>query len=220
MALLVVACKRDAPARKPRVDVTVLATADEDAAHLEALVAQWKQQEGHCVDGDCRTIALSTGGHTTSLAAAGYAATFGSAVDAHPPELSASLGTPDAGAIVITRAGLRFYVLGVPRDGAEAIMQRDIVPSVSLALAAVVVSDLCVKELGEILERNARAWPFLLVAVGRACGPPPPPRHIFSVLLLSAPDGLEQGYGKATLSFDQRTAALLRADGSIVSLVR
>ncbi|MBL9037133.1 MAG: hypothetical protein JNG84_01340 [Archangium sp.] len=229
--VLVAACRRpekslaDAGAEarpRPRVNVTVLATSDETGASAPRVAEVWAANEGHCRDGGCLTLAVSTTGRAAdrseALEALGVVASSALAAN-----LEVDGGAP--GHVVVERGGVRFYVLGlrgVPSvdggiDERNLIdtLQRDIVPAWRIAPVAVVVSDVCSDVLARILERHGNMWPFLVTVVGRACGPTPAPRHIFGMVLLAAPDDFT-GYAKATLSLDQRTAALLRAEAATV----
>jgi hypothetical protein len=212
----------------------VLATGREGAGidRGAEMQASWKARGD--LDNPTLTLALSTGGHagptTALLERLGYAASLlgreeTAAVaggDVLPTALP-HLGGEDQAQTrtVVERSGLPFFVVGLQRSetpgggpdlaAAEERMFRDIAP------ATILVSDLCVKDLGTLLEKNAAAWPYLLMVIGRPCGSLPPARHIYSTLLLAAPEGLT-GYARATLTFDFNTRALLHADGKYIEL--
>ena len=82
--------------------------------------------------------------------------------------------------------------------------------------AGIVLSDRCLSELVTPVERAGRTWPYLLLVIGQACGEPVS-SQIYSIAMLPAGEGLTS-YGRAKLTFDRGSRALLQAVTSLVDI--
>lgn len=250
----------DRAAKKPRVVLTVLATAHEGAAvapqawqDAARMLGYWRTRESACAVGQaCATLALSAGDHWARLAAAddhtlarimrelGYAASvLGTAdlqlghdrvkraIDLSGIEhvgLLSDLNLPESR--IIERLGSKIEVIGLSRRLLPTHSGRGLLDALhgwSTIVgehevdAGIVLSDVCLSDLAQQFEEHGRAWAFLVLAIGQRCSDSDVPRAIHSVTLLPAGDGFRE-YGRATLTFDRNTGALLQAAAEVVKV--
>jgi hypothetical protein len=224
--------------KKPRVEITVLATADEGSSLLPAAdgsggaartLGYWHAREAHGTSApDGSTIALSAGGDDAAAPGQAVAQTLHamsySASIAGRPELEhsqiAQVGVRGGTPLRIERQGVKIDIIGL----AKKFAGEDPVPAVRgqvLSLrdrgadVGILLSDACTTELADMLRREARDWAFLVLTIGRACATHEREMRIYSGTLLAADAGF-QHYLRAKLTFDRNTGALLRADTGTV----
>ena len=151
-----------------------------------------------------------------------------SAIDAaRVPHLAEQTQHSVQPSLLIEREGVKLELVGL----SKLLMARDEGDPMRAALehwanavhahgahVGVVISDACVRDLAQIFTRYGQAWAFLVLAIGQACDATEPPQPIHSVTLLPAPPAL-RAYGRARLTFDRHTGALLRAQTAIVNVV-
>jgi hypothetical protein len=223
--------------KKPRLEIIVLATADEGNSLLPAAdgsggaartLGYWHARESHRPSGpESATIALSAGGDDAAapaevvaqtLHAMGYAASI-----AGRPELAHS-AIAQVGArptpLRIERQGVKIEIIGLAKkfagdDPLPAVRDQVLSLRDRGADVGILLSDACTDELADMLRRAARDWAFLVLTIGRACGAHEREVRIYSGTLLAADAGFQQ-YVRAKLTFDRNTGALLRADTGTV----
>jgi 2',3'-cyclic-nucleotide 2'-phosphodiesterase (5'-nucleotidase family) len=124
------------------------------------------------------------------------------------------------------RDGLKFAILGISSlNGASADPEQlfKYVNEWALALqdnqidAGILLSDRCLSELTPAIERGGKNWPYLVLVIGQACGATQIKSPIYSIALLPAGEGMTS-YGRAKLTFDRGSRALLQATTSTVDI--
>jgi 2',3'-cyclic-nucleotide 2'-phosphodiesterase (5'-nucleotidase family) len=257
------AATADRSPRKPRLELTVLATAHEGellpagdgSGGAARALGYWRAREQHCAANvGCDTLVLSAGDHWQEGALAtrfrgepvaqamrlmGYAASargasdllFGVKAFHRNLELAGvpHLGTPGDSEpekpLLIDKQGVKIELIGLAKSaGADAGTVADLFSALDGRAQAIVehgahvgilLSNACVDELTAVLKRGAREWPFLVLAIGQACGAHAVESPIYGTALIAAGTGFRQ-YGRARLTFDRNTGALLRAEtGSV-----
>jgi hypothetical protein len=247
--LLCAGCSKEAPAgspplarepesraqKKPRVTITVIATAGEGRALLPAAdgsggaaraLGYWQAREAHCSSGpECGTLLLSAGGGAEDellgsvMKQMGYAASI-----VGRPALAragiARVGLASDPALRVERQGIKFDVIGMAKQRADGTLDDDPLAAVRAKVLSIrdrgadvgiLLSDACTSELASLLRQAARDWAFLVLAIGRTCGSSERESHIHNATLLGAGDGFGD-YVRAKLTFDRNTGALLRAE--------
>jgi 2',3'-cyclic-nucleotide 2'-phosphodiesterase (5'-nucleotidase family) len=135
-------------------------------------------------------------------------------------------GVSIAPSVRLQREGLELEILGLSstspaaadaeklfsylNDWAQSLQHRGVD-------AGIVVSDRCLSELTPAVERGGRTWPYLLLVIGQACGESKVPSPIYSIAMLPAGEGLTS-YGRAKLTFDRGSHALLQATTGSVDI--
>jgi len=248
--------KRPSPQspKKPRSDIVVLATggesldADGGVEGAGRLLASWKTNEGHAVEGAGNTLLVSTGGHLGGaagrvqlswvLSRMGYSASAASSSDlsqgrealradaSRLPYVIANLNDPDLAIgrrVEVERGGIVFQVVGVSSGGPQGLALTPAEEQLSEMWTLwrgdrpmILVTDLCIQELAQILDRT-KQWPFMFLAIGRRCGSSESVLRVNAALVMASGDGFGE-YGRAVLTFDRNTAALLRAEARLAAV--
>jgi hypothetical protein len=229
--------------KKPRVEITVLATAGEGRSLLPAAdgsggsaraLGYWRAREAHGSSAaDRGTLVLSAGDAAPAapdnellglvMRQMGYAASV-----LGRPELVragiARVGLASDPALRIERQGVKFDIIGMAKHRADGSVDDDPLPAARAKVLAIrdrgadvgiLLSDACTSELATLLRQAARDWAFLVLAIGRACGSSERESRIDTTTLLGAGDGFGD-YVRAKLTFDRNTGALLRAETGTV----
>ncbi|HEY2736517.1 MAG TPA: hypothetical protein VGI70_21100 [Polyangiales bacterium] len=225
----------DVPSRaekKPRVEITVIATSEEATARTsddapdpvaKARVA-W-QPRSACHAAACENLVLSAGGDEADggEALARSMQTLGYAASIFGRPLLSRAGIPALGArsdppLVVERAGIKLEVIGLTEhslsaadDALPTLRSRVLALRAHGADAGILLTDICAPALADLLHRGARDLAFLVLAIGRTCHAKDWDHQIDSVTLVAAGRGFPEA-ARATLTFDRNTAALLRAD--------
>lgn len=190
-----------------------------DPALASRVAAGWRAEEARCQKPGCELLKLAIGAEPNHLAPFGYDGVL--STSSGPAAVATNV---DGGVnrLAMERAGSAFEVLGMftgrgGDDVTERAMQFVVVSGYQRgANATIVLSDDCAADLEKTVGLYGRQWPFLVAAVGRACGGPPRSAHVYATVVTGA-STVATGYTRLTLDFDKNTHALLSASTTFES---